>query len=236
MPSSPLSHSSFLAALASAIVLCVGLGASPAASASAELAERTRVFLEQQQLPGGGELEVVVGEVDPRLSLAPCARFEPFVPQGAKLWGRATLGVRCVEGAAWTVYIPVQIKVYAPVQVAARPIPRGSIIGAGDTRLERLDLTQFPGGVYGADDAIDGKSTVRALAAGEPIRRDFVRAPRIVEPGDAVRVVYDGATFAVSVDGKALSGAGDGESARVAVANGRVLTGVARPGKVVQVR
>ncbi len=230
MPSRLLSRSLL------AIALAIALGASGAATASAELAERTRVFLEQQVLPGGGELEVVVGEVDPRLSLAPCAHVEPFVPPGARLWGRATLGVRCVDGATWTVYVPVQIKVYAPVQVAARPIPRGSIVGAGDTRLERLDLTQFHGGVYGAEDAIEGKTTVRALAAGEPIKRDLLRSPRIVEPGDAVRVVYDGATFAVSVEGKALSAAGDGESARVAVANGRVLTGVARPGKVVQVR
>jgi flagella basal body P-ring formation protein FlgA len=141
-----------------------------------------------------------------------------------------------VEGAAWTVYVPVQIKVFAPVQVAARPIARGTIVGPPDVRIERVDLTQFPGGVYGADDAIDGKSAVRTIAAGEPLKRDLLRAPRIVEPGDAVRVVYDGAMFAVSVDGKALSSAGDGESARVAVTNGRVLTGVARPGKVVQVR
>jgi flagella basal body P-ring formation protein FlgA len=227
---------SFAAALASAVLLFIAFGASVTGAAAGELAERTRVFLEQQALPGGGELEVVVGDIDPRLSLAPCARSEPFIPPGAKLWGRATLGVRCVEGAAWTVYVPVQIKLYAPVQVAARPIPRGSIVAAGDTRLERLDLTQFPGGVFGADDAVEGKMTVRALAAGEPIKRDLVRAPRVVEPGDAVRVVYDGTTFAVTVDGKALSAAGDGESARVSVANGRVLTGVARPGKVVQVR
>ncbi len=220
---------------ASVLVCAIALAASGFATASGDLAERTRVFLEQQVLPGG-ELEVIVGDVDPRLSLAPCARMEPFIPPGARLWGRATLGVRCVEGATWTVYVPVQIKVYAPVQVAARPIPRGAIVGVGDTRLERLDLTQFPGGVFGADDAVDGKTAVRALAAGEPIRRDVLRAPRIVEPGDAVRVVYDGTAFAISVDGKALSAAGDGESARVAVANGRVLTGVARPGKMVQVR
>jgi flagella basal body P-ring formation protein FlgA len=217
------------------LCLLVALAASATASASDALAERTREFVEQQAL-SGGEIEVVVGSVDPRLSLAPCARFEPFVPNGARLWGRSSLGVRCVEGAAWTVYVPVQIKVFAPVQVAARPIARGMIVGPSDVRIERVDITQFPAGVYGADDAIEGKSAVRTIAAGEPLKRDLLRSPRIVEPGDAVRVVYDGTTFAVSVDGKALSAAGDGESARVAVANGRVLTGVARPGKVVQIR
>ncbi len=235
MPSFTMPRSSFPYIVLRALALVVALVAGGIANASNDVAERTRTFVEQLALPGG-EIEVVVGDVDPRLALAPCARYEPFVPPGARLWGRATLGVRCVEGAAWTVYVPVHIKVFAPVQVAARPIPRGALVGPTDVRLERVDLTQFPGGVYGADDAIDGKISVRALAAGEPIKRDLLRAPRIVEPGDAVRVVYDGASFAISVDGKALSAAGDGESARVAVANGRVLTGVARPGKVVQIR
>ena len=206
-----------------------------AASASPDIAEQTRAFVEQQAMPDG-EVEIVVGNIDPRLTLAPCARYEPFVPTGARLWGRSTLGVRCVDGAAWTVYVPVQIKVFAPVQVAARPIPRGSTVGPADVRVERLDLTRFPGGVFGADDSIEGKTAVRTVAAGEPLKRDLLRAPRIVEPGDAVRVVYDGPSFALTIDGKALSAAGDGESARVAIANGRVLTGVARPGKVVQVR
>jgi flagellar basal body P-ring formation protein FlgA len=235
MPSSTVPRSSSTLLLPCAVVLVVALAASGVAKASVELAERTRAFVEQQALPAG-EIEVVVGDVDARLALAPCAHFEPFVPPGARLWGRAYLGIRCVDGAVWTVYVPVQIKVFALVQVAARPLARGAIVGPADVRLERLDLARFPGGVYGADDAIDGKATVRALAAGEPIKRDLLRSPRIVEPGDTVRVVYDGASFAVSVDGKALSAAGDGESARVAVANGRVLTGVARPGKVVQIR
>jgi flagella basal body P-ring formation protein FlgA len=217
------------------LAMLTALVASGSAIASADLAERTREFVEQQALPAG-EIEIVVGDIDPRLSLAPCARFEPFVPPGARLWGRSTLGVRCVEGAAWTVYVPVQVKVFAPVQVAARPIPRGTIVAASDVRLDRVDLTQFPGGVYGAEDVVEGKTAVRALAAGEPIKRDVLRAPRVFEPGDAVRVVYDGTTFAVSIDGKALTSAGDGDTARVAVANGRVLTGVARPGRVVQVR
>lgn len=224
----------FRAAALLALVAATFLVA-PAFGAS-EIAERTRIFLDAQPLPGGGELEIVVGEVDPRLMLAPCARIEPFVPPGARLWGRATLGVRCVEGAAWTAYLPVQIKVFAPVLVAARPIPRGATVVDADVRTERMDVTQFPGGVLGAGDPVEGRTAVRTLAAGEPLRRDLLRTPRVVEAGDAVKVVFEGPSFSVAAEGKALSAAGDGESARVAVATGRVLTGVARPGKVIQIQ
>jgi hypothetical protein len=31
-------------------------------------------------------MEVAVGELDSRLRLAPCARIEPYIPVGARLW------------------------------------------------------------------------------------------------------------------------------------------------------
>jgi flagella basal body P-ring formation protein FlgA len=206
------------------------------AQSASDVARDARVFIDRQPLPGGGDIEIVVGEPDPRLVLAPCARREPFVPPGAKLWGRATLGVRCVEGADWTVYVPIEVRVYAPVQVAARPLARGQPIDADDVRMERLDLTRLRGQPVGADERLDGLVTVRAVAAGEALRRDILKAPPVVAAGDPVKIVVDGTGFAITTDGKALSGAGDGQAVRVSTATGRVLTGIARPGHVVLVR
>ena len=207
----------------------------PARGAS-DLAERVRIYLDQQTVPGGGEVEIIVGEPDARLQLAECRRYEPFIPPGARLWGRSTLGVRCVEGASWTAYVPVQIKVFASALVAARALPRGATVTTADFRPERVDITQFSAGVYGADDLIEGRTTVRAISPGEPLRRDVLRAPLVVHAGDQVKVVFDGTGFALEVDGKALTAAGDGETARVTAATGRILTGIARPGRVIQMR
>jgi flagella basal body P-ring formation protein FlgA len=220
-------------ALLAALVVVV---ATPAWGAT-EWAESLRIMVDHQFAPGVGDIEIQVGEIDPRMQLAPCARLEPFVPPGAKLWGRASLGVRCVEGASWTAYVPVTIRVYAPTLVATHPIARGAELTAEDVRAERIDLTAYRSGVIGAEETIAGKVAVRAIAAGEALQRDVVRMPRILQPGDVVKVVYAGANFAIVTDGKALSTAGDGESARIAVGgSGQVLTGVARPGKVVEVR
>ena len=212
------------------------LASSMAAASPDELARGARGFLEQQVLPGGGEVEVVVGELDPRLALAPCARYEPFVPAGAKLWGRSSLGVRCVEGANWTVFVPIEVRVWGMVQVAARPIARGRPIAADDVRIDRVDLTRIAGTIYGADESLDDNVAVRAIAAGEALRRDLLRPPPIMAAGDPVKVVYNGNGFAISIDGKALAPAGDGQSVRVATAAGRILTGVARSGHVVVVK
>jgi len=218
------------------VALLLMLVASPFVGAQSDFALGARVFLEKQGLPGGGEVEVVVGEIDPRLTLAPCARYEPFVPAGAKLWGRSSLGVRCVEGASWSVFVPIEVRVWGIVQVAARPIARGRPVTSDDVRLDRIDLTRTSGAILGADESYDGNVAVRAIAAGEPLRRDLLRPPPIMAAGDPVRVVYDGNGFAISVDGKVLGPAGDGQTVRVATAAGRVLSGIARQGHIVLVK
>lgn len=216
-----------------AFVLCM---TSLAAAGDADVSEGARVFLEQQVLPGGGEVEVVVGEPDSRLSLAPCARTEPFVPRGAKLWGRSSIGVRCVEGANWTVFVPIEVRVYAPVPVAARPIARGRPVTADDVRIDRIDITRVNGALHDADDDLSGNVAVRSIAPGEALRRDLLRPPPVMAAGDPVKVVYDGNGFAISIDGKALAPAGDGQTVRVATSAGRILTGTARTGHVVVVK
>ena len=166
--------------------------------AESEIAERLRVFLDGKTLPGGGEVEVTIGDPDPRLQLSPCRTYEPFVPAGARLWGRTSLGVRCTDGAHWTVYLPTQIKVFAPALVAARPLTRGQVLGAEDVQIDRVELTAYPPGVLGAGESVEGRTATRAMAAGEPLRRDLTRAPDGVraEGADARRTPAIRAAFA----------------------------------------
>ena len=213
------------------VVAAPFVGAQPA-----DFAHGARVLLEKQGLPNGGEVEVVVGEIDPRLTLAPCARHEPFIPPGAKLWGRSSLGVRCVEGANWSVFVPIEVRVWSMVPVAARPIARGRPVTPDDVRLDRVDVTRVTGNLLSPEESFDGNVAVRSIGAGEPLRRDLLRPPPILAAGDPVRVVYDGIGFAISIEGKALAPAGDGQTVRVATAAGRVLSGVARPGHLVVVK
>jgi flagella basal body P-ring formation protein FlgA len=219
-----------LALLLAGLVTCV----APAAHAS-ELSDRVRLLVDERVVPTGGEVEVAVGEPDPRLKLAPCARMEPFVPPGARLLGRTSLGVRCLEGASWVVYVPVQIKLFVDAWVAARPIPRGQAIGPDDARLDRVDIATLNGNALLPDMPLVGRTAVRSLTPGEPLRRDLLRSPPVVNPGDAVQVVAVGMGFAAQSPGKALTAAADGQTAQVALPGGKVMSGVARPGGIVEV-
>lgn len=227
----------FLSAPALASPPLMSPPASPplTSSPASPLAESARALVLSQPLPGA-DVEVLVGDPDPRLDLAACKRAEPFIPTGARLWGKTSLGVRCVEGASWTAFLPTQVKVFAELPVAARAIARGQTVTADDLRDERVELTRYPVGAFASTEPLIGRAAVRAIVAGEPIRRDMLKAPLVVHAGDAVRVVATGTGFAVETEGKALGMASDGQPVQVAVTTGRVVTGIARTGRVVELR
>jgi len=194
-----------------------------------------KAYLERETASIPGRVEVSVGDIDPRLRLMTCARTEPFLPPGARLWGRATVGVRCVEGAKWTTYVPVQVRVFGPTLVAARPLPAGKVVEEEDQRVAEVEQTREAPGLIADPVDVRNRVLARAFAPGQPFRASDLRARPAVAAGESVRVVHQGQGFTVSIEGRALTGATDGQAVRVQTDSGRVLTGVARPGRVVEI-
>jgi len=209
---------------------------APGALRAAEIAQASRLFLEQQRLALPGDLEIIVGEPDPRLKLAPCNRFEPFVPGGARLMGKTMLGVRCLDGASWSIYLPVQVKVFVSALVATRALAAGQVLGPEDMRMERVDLGVSPPGVLTDPDQAEGKTLARNLIAGQTVRRDMLRAAIVVQAGDSVRLVYRGEGFVLGAEGKATNQAAEGQTVSVRTESGKIVNGVARQGKMAEVK
>jgi flagella basal body P-ring formation protein FlgA len=180
-------------------------------------------------------VEVTLGQLDPRLQLAPCARIEPFVPPGARLWGRAHLGLRCAEGATWSVQMPVTVRVFGPALVAARPLAANTPIGPDDLSPMEVEWTREAQGVVTDIAQLDNRVLSRPLAAGQPLPLAALRAPQVISAGDPVKVMGRGRGFAVTVDAIAMTSAQDGQSVRVRTDAGRIITGTARGGRRVEV-
>jgi flagella basal body P-ring formation protein FlgA len=193
-----------------------------------------RLYLEKEAVGIDGRLEVSVGSIDPRLQLAPCARMEPYIPTGTRLWGRANIGVRCLEGASWNVFIPVHVRIYAPALVAARPLAARQELSEADVQIEEIELTRQTGAVLTDPAQLAGRILSRPLAAGQPLRADQLRTPPVVSAGDQVKLSYRGAGFTISSSAKALSAASDGQRVRVQTEAGKILSGIARPGRIVE--
>lgn len=182
-----------------------------------------------------GAVTIEVGQPDPRLALAPCATHEAFLPVGARAWGRVNVGVRCTSGANWSIFVPARIRVEGDYLVAARALGRGQVVSEGDYALMRGDLTELPPNMMTDPQQAIGQSVNVALAAGQPLRADWLRAPVAVQQGQIVKLFARGSGFAISHDGRALATAQSGQTVQVRTGGGQVVSGVARPGGLVEV-
>lgn len=210
--------------------------AAPAARAQSAPADTLKLFLEKAASGLPGRVEVQIGHLDERLRLAPCARIEPFVPPGTRLWGRSQIGLRCAEGASWTVYLPVEIRVFGSALVAARTIAYGQLAGPDDAKLAEVELSRESGQALADLNWLEGKSATRAIGTGQVLRAEYFRAPPAVGAGDSVRLIYSGAGFSVTAGGRALGAANEGQPVRVQTESGRIVQGVARTGRTVEMR
>lgn len=212
-----------------------------AVGACAQTATPQPWALEVQQLAGrtavptGARIEVEVGALDTRLKLAPCARITPFVPAGARLWGRARVGLRCDDGARWSVYVPVTVKVFAQAWSANQALPLGTVLDASHLQQQVVDLAAEPSPVIGQPQAAIGRTLNRALQPGQALREADLKPRQWFAAGDTVHVMAVGSGFAISADGQALTAGIDGQNAKVRIDGGRVVSGRATAERRIEV-
>ena len=193
-------------------------------------------YLRAQTAGLPGTVTYTVGAIDPRSILAACGALEVFTPPGARLWGHTSLGVRCSGATPWNIYVTAHIKVVGAYAVTARPVTQGQALTPSDIAMQSGDLTLLPTGVLTDLQQAVGKTSLAALAPGQPLRQDLLRAPLVVQQGQTVVVNSSGRGFMVSADGKALNNAYEGQIAQVRTPSGQTLSGVARTGGIVEIR
>jgi flagella basal body P-ring formation protein FlgA len=210
------------------------LAACAGAPAQAMDLQGLRQFLERETAGLPGHVELSVGTPDRRIDFSACTRAEPFVPAGARLWGRTWAGMRCLEGASLTAYVPVRVTVRGTALVAARSLAAGAAVVPADVRREEVELTREPPGALADLGLVEHKRLARPLAEGQTLRLEHFRALPAVSAGDVVKLLYAGAGFVVSGEGRAIGTAAEGQVVRVQTAGGKTLSGTARAGRVVQ--
>jgi len=192
-------------------------------------------FLKQQTSGLPGTVTVTVSPVAPH-GLASCDAMEAFLPPGAQLWGHTSVGVRCVGAKPWTLYLQARISVNATYYVAGHEIEPGQTIAAGDLSPRQGDLTNMPRSIVTDLTQIVGKASLERVGQGMLLRQDMARAVVLVQAGQSVRLVVEGAGFTISYEGSAVSNAGAGESVKVRTDSGQVISGVVKDRETVEVQ
>ena len=224
-----------LATLATLAALLAGGASAGMAQAAAVLDKGLATRIEQLAREGASNtgwrysrIEVELGELDPRLKLAPCQDIEPYIPAGLPAWGRTRVGLRCKQGAkAWNVTLPVTVKVWARSLVTTSALPAGAPLEAGQLMEAEIDLAAQPGtAVTRPVDAL-GRTLARPLPAGTALRVPDLKPRQWFNAGDTVRVLAVGNGWSIATEGQALGPGIEGQPARVRMESGRLVQ--ARP-------
>jgi flagellar basal body P-ring formation protein FlgA len=209
--------------------------ALPAGQQDGEAIRRAALaFLQQQALGLPGKTTVTVAAAFPR-GLAACTTLEPFLPTGARLWGRTTVGVRCAGEHPWTLYLQAKLAVQATYYVAARQIAPGEALGTADLVARDGDLTALPLAVITDPSQAVGATALSRINAGLPLRQDMLRSAASVSIGQTVRVVAAGQGFTISGEGSVLNNAAPGQQVRVRMAAGQIVTAIVKDAATVEI-
>ena len=113
-----------------------------------------------------------------------------------------------------------------PAWVLTGNVASGAVLTEADAMSSEVDWAAEPAAVV-ADPALwVGQVAVRSLLAGQALRQSMVRTPHLFKTGAQVRVLAQGPGYAVSASGQAMGAGAVGESVRVRMANGKIVSGL----------
>jgi flagella basal body P-ring formation protein FlgA len=198
----------------------------PVDAAVAQQVRQMAMVGTQANSKGAPRVEVEIGQLDPRLRLAPCGRVEPYLPEGMRLWGKSRVGLRCTQGAVkWNVYLPVTVKVFGKGLVATNGGSAGAMLAAGDVTPGEVDLAEDGSAAVVDSDSAVGRMLARPLKPGQSIRQSHLKARQWFSAGETVTVTAQGDGFSVAGEAQALNNGIEGQAVKVRTESGRVLTG-----------
>lgn len=213
-------------------LVCLALPLAVQAADESQGVSATRAWVDEQLAAHQAKsemplrMEVIMGALDPRLQLAPCAKVETFLPAGTKLWGRSRVGIRCADGVSrWQVFLPIRIKAIGPAWVLRSAVPANTVLSEQDAVLKDVDWADIPSPVLARTADWVGKSLARTGVAGEAISAAMVRGTPAFATGALVKLIAQGPGFTIASAGHALGPGVLGQDVRVRLESGRIVSG-----------
>ena len=217
--SSPLAIATVVIALLSALLSGVSpvLAEGETFESIDNIKATARAFLSSHdEVQGQASTTVSIGNIDTRLTLPVCGTpLEAFLPSGAKVQGKTTIGVRCQTPRPWTLYVPAKVASFSQVLATNTPLQRGHLISAEDVSLQTKDSSSLNRAYLSDPEDAIGKVLKRNLARNALLTSAVLAEPHIINKGQQVDLQAGRHGLQVSVTAIALSGGAVGEKIRV---------------------
>lgn len=205
------------------LLLALPLRVTPAAPPDPEpLLALATAWLEDAARATAPQAQVTVQPPARATPLPACDAPQLFLPPGKRAWGKVSLGVRC-DTPAWTLYLAAQVTVPGEYVVARRTLRAGEPVAAADLELRAGDLAALPDDTLTDFAQAEGLTPRHGLAARQPLRAGLLQRPPLIQQGQTVPLVIQGAGFQVLSAGVALNPAAAGETVRVRLESGKTV-------------
>lgn len=159
-------------------------------------------------------VEITMATMDPRLQVPVCAEaLAASINQAGQNanGGRVTVRIDCQDETPWSRHVAASVKVFRPVVVSSRSLPRGTVVTGSDVTVEERDVSLLRGHILENTDGAIGQSMRRALKAGAPLTLDILTPPILIKRGDAVVLSAQRNGVSIRQTGTAMQ---DGEKGR----------------------
>jgi len=201
------------------------------------ISEAARQFAEQNGLKSAGRRTIVVSPLDARLRFAPCpVALATTAAAGVRSTLRMTVEVRCPTPGGWRLFVPVRIEAFDDAVVAARALPRGHVIAAGDISVVESDVSGLPAGYARDVDTLIGRRLSRPVNAGSVLGTSTMVLDPAVRRGQTVTLLAQARGVSIRAQGVALTPGGVDERVKIKnLSSGREVEGIVRSAGVVEV-
>jgi len=181
--------------------------------------------------------DIRISTLDQRLKLSQCdSPLDAYLPPGAKLYGKTTVGVRCSGGKPWKIFVPVTLALYEKVLAVSRTIVKGETLGPEDFTMVSKEVGPASQTYFRNSQQALGFIAKRSIPAGRILTAHMVQAPRLVQAGQEVILLATTPQLEVRMKGKALSDGSKGDLINVRnVRSKRVVQGIVIHAGVVRV-
>lgn len=171
------------------------------------IVDTAKTFLEARVTgqTANAQHEISVQSPDSHLRMPACLQpLDAFIPDGYKLSGNTTVGVRCRSSKPWTLYLSAKISSYDQILVARTYIPKGTVITNSLLMKSKRDMNDYRRGYFTDSAQLIGKVARRAIARNAAVTPGAITQAVLIKRGQPVNILVQSDGIEISVKGKAL--------------------------------
>ncbi|HRK97842.1 MAG: flagellar basal body P-ring formation protein FlgA [Alphaproteobacteria bacterium] len=166
-----------------------------------------------------GEFELTVGNVIPSLTLAGDLPATVEIANMTYTPGRdvftAVVAAPSADNPVKTLSLSGVIEKVQNVPVLRSALKAGDIIGAADIEWIPVTAKSVVYDTISDPDRMIGKTPLRQVQAGEPIRQRDLISPQLVQRGDEILIQFSSGAIQLTAKGKAMQPGAEGDLIRV---------------------